>query len=880
MRKIDLHLSVLLIVICAAVGCDDGSSSTGNNVVTADGGRRIADASLDQSVTANDAAPGGDAGTASDSSTIADSGLLPLRDCEEVCDFYVECDRLDLWMGRQRSACIAACEQVEDLEAFSGYRACLQTTACDGLQECRLPVRPRPTCSQVCETLDECGATDRLPAAIPGVEDCLSGCGTPSISADIRRCGEAVVADPETCNEPEFALCMLREQAATCTQVCQQKVDCGLVDDVIDCSIACLSRDVPMDPLALRRIRIEENCAEQSNSCDDFLSCQRIEIDGVSPDDVARLCAADEACSFFGEQCVERATDLLTLTDSSTLDCAIDRLENQCDVGLLSCLRPAFPPVGMCDEFCAVSAICGALPQGQLELECVADCRAIIEAEDRIRLAEIWRGLGCAYANSCDEFVDCTEQDLGVLDCAGLCQRRSECNPEQDGGCVDACAARQSTLRNWAERLCTQAAATCDGVSLCVADSAPPCDRLCTLYEACGQDSLSCQTACDDGHYLGDETFIEEYACATAEQACDGRLQCRGGDRDAGLSCLNWCQFQTQCGESDADILDCLDSCSAGLPGEQGLIFEASNQCLVNLGQGPACEDLSDCFNAVSADELCLQSCNEQVRCGLIDESAQCVQLCTERFEADDVDQLSCVLRTQRLNAGCGAVAECTGVDVEPASVDCSALCQAQATCNEGLDIFLCERDCTPATFDLAIRRRCADLAECDALELCLPDEITVPGACTDACASAEACDGLIGDAANALYATRVECEADCTARGLLSAGESVMNLPDCLAEAMCDPDAFSGCFAGRQPVDCGSGWDAVVACNNQLFLQLFGMINGRADYIAVCEEQFAVNPAQVEADLTCLTDIAMRANGDPNICLEQVQCLLGGLGP
>ena len=57
-------------------------------------------------------------------------------------------------------------------------------------------------------------------------------------------------------------------------------------------------------------------------------------------------------------------------------------------------------------------------------------------------------------------------------------------------------------------------------------------------------------------------------------------------------------------------------------------------------------------------------------------------------------------------------------------------------------------------------------------------------------------------------------------------------------------------------------------------------MINGRADYIRVCEEQYAVNPMQVEADLTCLTEAAMNANGDPALCIEQVNCLLGGLGP
>ena len=130
-------------MFCAATGCDD-SSNREHEYRYSGWRRQIADASLDQSMTSTDAAVLRDAGPIADGANPADSSLLPLRDCEEICDFYVECDRLDLWMGRQRSACVSACEQVDDLPAFSGYRACLQTTSCEGLQDCRLPVRPRP----------------------------------------------------------------------------------------------------------------------------------------------------------------------------------------------------------------------------------------------------------------------------------------------------------------------------------------------------------------------------------------------------------------------------------------------------------------------------------------------------------------------------------------------------------------------------------------------------------------------------------------------------------------------------------------------------------------------------------------------------------------
>jgi hypothetical protein len=80
-------------------------------------------------------------------------------------------------------------------------------------------------------------------------------------------------------------------------------------------------------------------------------------------------------------------------------------------------------------------------------------------------------------------------------------------------------------------------------------------------------------------------------------------------------------------------------------------------------------------------------------------------------------------------------------------------------------------------------------------------------------------------------------------------------------------------------PIDCGSGWDAIVACNNQALLAITG-INDRAGYIMTCEQVFQMDPQQAEMQLACLIDVAAMANGDPLACLGQLACVLGGLGP
>ncbi|MGC6417324.1 MAG: hypothetical protein ACON3Z_09400 [Bradymonadia bacterium] len=876
------QVTVLLTIIMTLLimGCDDGAS-TNVQVLTADASRRIADANTDGSLAS-------DAGATTTDSMIRladvgneqDGSLRPLENCQAICDFYVECDRLDLWSGRQRSACIEACEAVDDLDAFNGYRACLQTTSCGNLQECRLPMRPRPMCPEVCEALAACDGTARLPGALPGILDCEAGCDRPSISVDIRRCGEQVVADGSLCDESEFARCMLEEQSPSCLRVCELRVACGEAEDAIDCAIQCVTADEPEDPLARRRSRIEANCAETAATCEAFQDCLRAGPEPVDMAAVERLCEADAGCGFFTQDCSETVTPLVATTDSATQECIVERLTNDCGTSFLDCLRPAFPAPVLCDEFCAVSAICGTLPPGQLELECVGLCREIVETRDRERLPEIWRGLNCAYAQSCDEFSVCTADVADALDCDGLCALRDECELQDAGMCEARCDEDSGQLRNWAERLCTQVASGCDNVALCVAPEGPPCGRLCEPYEACGIDLNACVVACDDRDFLGQTDFLERYACTAAAMDCDQRLECRAGNFDGGFACLNWCRHELDCANDQGDMLDCLDQCGTGLQGADGISFAASYDCLEALGADGDCVGVSACLEQVDPAVLCEASCAEQQRCLLLDEQAPCEAACLEQYAAGDFERLQCVLNARRTGAGCATVAECIGAEVEPANADCVAFCERRAMCDESYDVFLCQRECTPPGDDFDLRNRCEQIVECDDRALCDVGDGMIPEVCIEQCAAQANCEGIIGEGMDALYVSTEACQIDCAANGLRSGGETLDSLAACMEGIECDSETFAGCIIGRPPVDCGAGWDAIVACNNQLFLQLFGMINGRADYIRVCEEQYAVNPMQVEADLTCLTEAAMNANGDPALCIEQVNCLLGGLGP
>ena len=287
-------------------------------------------------------------------------------------------------------------------------------------------------CPEVCEALAACDGTARLPehyrvssTAKLGVTDRLSL----SIFDDAANRWWQTVRS--VTNQSLPAVCSKNSHRG-CLRVCELRVACGR-PSAIDCAIQCVTADEPEDPLARRRSRIEANCAETAATCEAFQDCLRAGPEPVDMAAVERLCEADAGCGFFTQDCSETVTPLVATTDSATQECIVERLTNDCSTSFLDCLRPAFPAPVLCDRFLCGVRNCGTLPPGQLELECVGLCREIVETRDRERLPEIWRGLNCAYAQSCDEFSVCTEDVADALDCDGLCALRDECDAARRG---------------------------------------------------------------------------------------------------------------------------------------------------------------------------------------------------------------------------------------------------------------------------------------------------------------------------------------------------------------------------------------------------------------------------------------------------------------
>jgi len=326
-------------------------------------------------------------------------------------------------------------------------------------------------------------------------------------------------------------------------------------------------------------------------------------------------------------------------------------------------------------------------------------------------------------------------------------------------------------------------------------------------------------------------------------------------------------------------MMQCLTECGGGLQGRDGLTFAAAEACFVREGPEANCDELATCLDDGEPQSLCETVCAEQSRCQLVDDEAACQAACIDALLAEELDVAQCVLTAIQDGAQCGRIAECVGIDVPEASENCAAICAERANCDPAFDVFLCERECTPEPDGLDLKRACVERAECEQIPLCLASQGQIPPVCSEACETVGACDDLIGPDNDALYADSAECETNCAINHILSEGALEETLPPCLGAAMCTADDVSGCFEGRAPVDCASGWAAIVACNNQGLLAL-AMINNEADYVRICEEQNAMNPAQVEQELQCLQDAAANAMGDPIACIQQLICLAGAIGP
>lgn len=859
-----------------AIACDDAGDTDDGGLLPDVPVRGMFDAEADGEAMPDQGVEGDDA---VEVDAVVDQGLIrDIEDCDDICAVYATCDRLDLWAG-ELAECQRSCGDAALSDRFQSYLSCVQITACGDLQDCVVPPRPRPSCAEVCETLEGCGASARVPQGLPGVANCATACNDRLLEQTIVDCGEAAVYEVEQCDEEIFARCFLGERQRDCLDLCDRRAGCEPGLDVIDCAVACAQPPEVDDPVAERRRRIARTCAREARDCAELETCSQQAVRPIVGEaTIEALCAANAACGFLdGETCPDASPALLRRLADNAVDCLVETFADRCEEGPLACFRPGGFAIETCDESCANAALCGTLVDGQIELECTQQCRAALASGEAALIEPLRPRLACAFGGTCAEIADCEAGAGAAVDCDAFCARRGECAIDGGGDCAADCAARAGTARGFAERTCTLAAATCEAAAGCVAPPPPPCAVLCGPLESCAQGGADCVRRCDDADFVDPSRFLPELACVSATERCDARAVCSGGDFSGGVPCLAWCRRANECQGGGGDPVDCVVDCGGGLDGAAGLTFDGARDCLAAAGSDAECAALDACVDAVPADGYCARFCEAIEGCRLTEDVAACLAECSAAPEdAERIEQAACVLNARRTSAGCAVVAECIGAVVEPASPACQSLCGAQNACDEDIDAFLCERDCIPEPAGTPIRAACAARGGCAELAICLDAPAELPAACADVCATLAMCPGVIGAGADARYADAAACAADCGGAAVLSDSDDYAgDLAGCLDGAACVADAITACYERGPQGSCADSWDAFEACNN-LFIPLIGGAADEPTYVAQCEAALAADPVTTQAQIDCVIEVADRAMGDAAICGEQFACLLG----
>lgn len=867
--RLGVALATLMVV-----GCDDGGDDTGDTGLEADVLVRGEDDMGPDEGPAPDTGPVADDGVEVD--MMPDEGIVRQLDgCEDICAVYEDCDRLDLWAGSV-DECRRGCDDATLSDRFQSYENCVAITSCGNLDECVVPPRPRPACAEVCEVLDACGASARIPDGLPNVANCAAACNDRLFEQTIVDCGEAAVYEPEQCTEEIFATCFAETRQNDCLTFCRARDNCEEGFDVIGCVVECAQPLDTDDPVAQRRRNITRTCAREARDCAELEACGRQTARPIVGEaTIAEMCAANEGCGFLADTCVADAPGLLRQLADNAIDCLTATFTDTCEDGPLRCFVPNSFPVETCDEYCANAALCGRLPDGQIELECVQQCRATLESGEPSAIEPLRAQLSCAYQATCDEIATC-EADAGTVDCGAYCARRDECELGGPEDCVADCEARASTARGFAERSCTLTASTCEAAAGCVAPPPPPCDLLCAPLDACALGGPDCVRACDDADFEDPAGFVPTLACVTSTERCDGRSICLDGDLSGGTACLAWCRREVECGESEQTMVECVVECGEGFAGAEGLTFDGARECLEAEGANAECEALDACVDAVPADGYCARFCGVVAGCLLTDDEAACLADCSAApDDAERVDQAACTLDADRSGAGCAVVAECLGVEVEPASPACMDLCAAQNACDEDVDVFLCERACIPEPDGTPVRAACAGRAGCDQLQLCLDAPGEIPAACADVCATLSMCAGQIGEGDGARYLDAEACAADCGGATILSEAEDYPgDLATCLDAAMCDADAITACYEAGPSGGCADAYAAYVTCGNDWIPALGGAAD-EASYVMLCEQALAMDRMATQMQIDCVIGAAEMSMVDPNACLGQLGCVL-----
>ena len=849
----------------AVMGCDDGEDASDAMVVVIDIDNGLADLGAGGTggmadMTVNPREDMGAGGMGGAGGTGGGGGIRDIETCPEICAVYETCGRVDdIWSG-SFDACQAACEAGTANERFNGYRACMQITPCERLEECVVPARPLPGCQDVCAAAEACEDAPRAPAGLPEFADCAAACDDGVVARYVAQCGQSLV-DDGVCDEPTFSRCIVDLRAADCVQVCEARADCDDTVDIVDCALAC---EQPVeDALGQRRNANLNGCLRSAADCDAVAACEA----NVLPPAVGvdELCAANAAsdCGFFeAETCAEVADAAVRPLAEGAVPCLTAGL-TECETPMVRCFQTAPPPADGCRDHCEFSALCGLLEQGATELDCRTACQNDAAEGER---TDHWQGLfECTRSATCVDLETCQAAGSAEARCADFCASQGACAGEgfDADACAIECGANFGTRRAQGELACVAAAGSCEAAARCDAPPAPDCSVVCDPQVACQiAEADACQVQCDDAEFADPAGFLPLATCINAGARCSAQRTCLEGDLSGANACLAWCAQRTTCA-GEGDLAACALECAReGVVGQDGLVFAAAEACLVDADRAD-CAALDACVDVAPGD-YCDPLCAEQVRCGLAEDAAACVADCAANGA---VEPAVCALNAVRREAGCAPVAECLGVMVEPASDACVALCASQNLCDEGQDRFLCERECVPEPEGTPVRSVCAGYANCEQLPMCLEADGVVPEGCDAACATVAACDGLLGAGDGAVFADAATCALECGGRAVLEGADYAGAVGDCVAGAACGAEPILGCFESPANL-CDVALEAVVACGIADFVAA-----DPAQFLIDCNNNLVMDQATTETQIQCLVDSAPDG-------LACTLCLIGGVGP
>ncbi len=924
--------------ICAAVllsACvDDGGSEGGGDAAAVDM-RGLSDAERLDSGEPDAGEVDPDDGIAPDASGLdPDDGVTPdvavvppdaflgttIEDCEDACDRYEECGRLDTF--GDRAACERYCERVTRDGTPDNWWSCLEVEACNLMNRCPRP-EPEPlTCAELCEQAEGCEV------GLP-FEDCEGRCeegGDPFVA-----CGERLVAG---CDNDGFLGCLQSDVYPQCEAFCGRAVGCNVLAEGT-CAADCIADLFAADPLARLRSTQRNQCVQRAAE-DDCLAVDECvfppdpENPGAAPD-LATFCAAYNPCDFFFYTCDE-AYEEFAFEGAGALRCALDTLRRGCPFDEFdlfdACVDGVDPNQAACGSYCEARDVCELLDEGEGRADCSLGCTEVLtRAEDEAeRLAAL---LACGRADTCDDLSACLERSDPRRECEAHCQLLDGCGLAAED-CVDACDAVWVRDRQAAYRDCVRLAREdCDAVAACGPPRDVSCEEACTAVSECGafpaESIPACSGACDDDHQPDPVVNGRLVACVVAAPVCGNQNEvdvlsverCRF-DPENGDECWAFCRALTDYCDADSemDYVECLQGCGDGLGGDLGLRYAAAEPCLAALDNGDEAPDCAAAQACIPGDvELdCAGYCEAADGCGI--ERASCEARCAD----DALSQLR-VLEASRClgDAGddCDAVVACVDPpapplegEANPLADACARLCRAEGFCNPDLDQGACRTACraawNPADPDsvpiVAPRLACAGAWSCEDLTDCLEGS-TPEAICERHCAAVDGCggapDGCVEDCAAGFARDRQiawracvkdagdDCAAvdACTPPPALPCDRYCDKLSDCgVAEARCEQDCDDDHFAA--PLDSAIAVSCVLAaqsCNDEEGLTVVQCLEdpaaGAGACVGFCRATTECAGNDDEAALIACVDRCTRGFPDrEGLLFAQSAACLGGV--